>query len=345
MAKSIIELLNKVAVNIPSNVSKYITALKIREVFNEILYFLGTPEGVIQKYTSESLLPTIGDSKVVYFLNVSGSKYLKYWNGIEYINASTRTDYPKAISFYLRDYYAKYSDIDTSKYNGSTRDILVVEDENNSSQATSYLFNGSILTTIPKSILDRIEALEYVPQSITSFTNNVNNVEKGTTVTSITFSFGFNKTPTSASINNGIGSVSGSLKTATVSLTTSTTYTLTASDGTTTVTSNTSVNVLNKAYWGSSANTTLNNSQVLGLVSNTLTSTRNRTINVDGNGEYIYYCYPASFGDANFTIGGFGVTLIKTTLTVTNALGDATLYNIYRTSDIQFGTAIQIQIT
>jgi len=299
----------------------------------------------IEKYDNEVDLPEIGTSTTCYFIENSGNPFLKYWNGIEYLNSSDREDEINAVSDYFRDYYAKYSDIDTSKYNGSTRDILVIEDENNSLQASSYFFNGELLINIPKSILDRIEALEYVPQSITSFTNNVNNVEKGSTVTSITFSFSFNKTPTSASINNGIGTVTGSSKTATVSLTSSTTFTLTASDGTTTVTANTSVNVLNKAYWGISANTTLNNSQVLALANNDLTSTKNRTITLDGGGDYIYYCYPASFGDATFTIGGLGVTLIKTTLTVTNALGDATLYNIYRTSSVQFGTGIQIQIS
>lgn len=201
-------------------------------------------------------------------------------------------------------------------------------------------------TTIAEynSIITRLNNLEYIPQTITSFTNDVNNVEKGSVVTSITFIFGFNKTPTTASINNSIGTVTGTSKTSTVNLTTNTTYTLTASDGTTTVTANTSVNFLNKVYWGTSASTSLSNSQVLALSNNTLSSTKNRTITLNGNGQYIYYCYPASMGDATFTFNGSSVILEKTTLSVTNALGDVTLYNIYKTGAIQNGTNLSITI-
>lgn len=201
-------------------------------------------------------------------------------------------------------------------------------------------------TTIAEynSIITRLNNLEYIPQTITSFTNNINNIEKGNVVTSITFSFNFNKTPTTASINNSVGTVTGNSKVATVNINTNTTYTLTASDGTTTVTANTSVNFLNKIYWGTSANTSLNNSGVLGLSNNTLSNTKSRTITVNGNSQYIYYCYPVSMGDATFTFNGSSVILEKTTLSVTNALGDVTLYNIYKTGAIQNGTNLSITI-
>ncbi len=202
----------------------------------------------------------------------------------------------------------------------------------------------TVLISEYNSIITRLNNLEYLPQTITSFTNNINTIEKGSTVTSITFNFSFNKTPTTASINNSIGTVTGSSKTATVNLTDTTTYILTASDGTTTVTANTSVQFLNKVYWGTSANTSLTSSQVLALSNNTLSATKNRTITLNGNGQYIYYCYPVSFGDATFTFNGASVILEKTTLNVTNALGNTTLYNVYKTGAIQNGTNLNITI-
>lgn len=204
----------------------------------------------------------------------------------------------------------------------------------------------TVLLSEYNSVINRLNNLEYVPLSISTFTNNVNNVEKGTTVTSITFSYSYNKTPTSSSIDNSIGNVSGSSATKTVSVTTNTTYTLTASDGQTTKTATTSVTFLNKVYYGTSANTSLNNSQVLALTSNTLSSTKNRTITVNGGGQYIYYCYPTSFGDATFTINGLvSSAWTKTVQNVTNALGDVTSYNVYRTNTVQNGTGINITIS
>lgn len=202
----------------------------------------------------------------------------------------------------------------------------------------------TILISEYNNIVTRLNTLEYIPQTITSFTNNINTVEKGSIITSITFNFTFNKIPTTASINNGIGTVTGNSKTSVVNLTSNTTYTLTANDGTTTVTSNTSVTFLNKVYWGTSANTTLSNSEILSLNSNVLSSTKNRTITLNGNGQYIYYCYPASMGGATFTFNGSSVILEKTTLSVTNTLGDVTLYNIYKTGAIQNGTNLSITI-
>ena len=263
------------------------------------------------------------------------------------------------------EYKLKYS-ISSLKSSTNLPDVVIITDNNkesvfiyDSGDTTSTGDDVSIIVTNSgkrykrktvllseyNNIITRLNALEYVPQTITSFTNNVNNVEKGSVITSITFNFGFNKTPSTASINNSIGTVTGTSKTATVNLTTNTSYILTASDNTTTVTSTTSVNFLNKVYYGTSANTSLNNSQVLALSNNVLSSTKNRTITVNGNAQYIYYCYPASMGDATFNINGLTVTLIKSTLTVTNALGDATLYNIYRTSNVQNATGITITIS
>jgi hypothetical protein len=196
------------------------------------------------------------------------------------------------------------------------------------------------------SIDSRLDALEYLPITVSTFTNNINNVELGSTVSSITFNYSFNKLPTAISINNGIGVVTGTTATKTVSLSATTTYTITANDGQNNANATTTVNFLNKAYWGTSASTGLTNSNIIALSNNTLTSTRNRTITLNGNGQYIYYCYPASLGDASFTINGFiSTSWIKTTQSFTNSSGYTTTYNIYRSTTIQNGSNIQIVIS
>lgn len=297
-------------------------------------------------FSNELNLPSVGDFGDCYFIINDNNSYLKYWNGAFFANASDREDGIKAVSDYFRDYYAKFADIDTSKYLGRCREIMVIEDENNDGDTAKYFFDGSaLISNLSKTILSRIEALEYVPIVIYSFINNVNNVEKGSTVTNITFSYTFNKSANAININNGIGVVTGGSITKTVSLTTNTTYTLTVSDGRNAVTANSAVTFLNKAYWGTNANGTLTNAEVLGLANNTLATTRNRTLTLNGNGEYIYYCYPASFGDASFSISGLASTAwTKSVQHVTNSFGNVTSYNVYRTNNIQNGTGIQIQI-
>lgn len=99
----------------------------------------------IEKYTSEALLPAVGNSSIIYFLTVSGVKYFKYWNGYAYANASEKTILPNSISDFNRDYYAKKSDINISNYLGFCRNIAVIEDEDNANNFTHYFYNGSEL--------------------------------------------------------------------------------------------------------------------------------------------------------------------------------------------------------
>ncbi len=204
----------------------------------------------------------------------------------------------------------------------------------------------SVLNTEYIGILNRLVDLEYSPQEVISFTNNVNNVEKGNTITTITFNYTFNKAPLTSVINNGIGSVTGNSQTANVNLTTDTTFTLTATDNRISVNKTSSVSFINKLYFGTSPNTSLDNSQVLGLQNNLLDTNKNRTITVNGEGQYIYYIYPASLGDSTFTINGLvSSAWTKTVVNVTNAFGNITSYNMYKTNTVQNGTGINITIS
>lgn len=236
------------------------------------------------------------------------------------------------------------------------KDEWITEDNSSSSPETlsnpdkfaSYLLAQKIDKQLLDltSIKDRLETLEYIPVGIISFTNNVLTAEKGQVVSLIQFNFQVSGNPTSLSIDNGVGSVSGSSKTVNVNVSTNTTYRLTASDGKSTDSATTTIQFLNKVYWGTSANQSLNNGEVNSLSGQMLSSSKNRAINVNGNGQYIYYCYPASWGDAIFTIGGLvNSAFTKTIQNITNQYGDVTSYAVWRSNTIQNGNNMNIQIS
>lgn len=198
--------------------------------------------------------------------------------------------------------------------------------------------------------LDLVERkLNYTPMDILTLTNTVNSVEIGSTVTSITFNWSRNKVPQTLSFNQGIGSITPALLmyTASVNLSANTTYTLTATDGTdfpgNTDTASTTVSFSHRAYYGTSAAETLDSAGVLALANKPFASSRARSFSLDGGGKYFYYVYPASWGNASFTVNGLQSTAwVKSTLNFTNASGNTTSFNVYRSSTVQNGTGISI---
>lgn len=128
-------------------------------------------------------------------------------------------------------------------------------------------------------------------------------------------------------------------------LTTNTTYTITVGDGVNTAQGTTSVNFRSKRYWGTSASTSLNDAGILAL-SGELATSRGKSFTQNGNGQYIYYVYPASWGAATFTVNGLlNTDWTLTTQTHVNASGYSTSYYVYRTNTIQNGTGISIVVS
>ena len=212
-----------------------------------------------------------------------------------------------------------------------------------------YKINGSTLDATAVSYVNptyptvgsALDYLLYVSPGITSFTNTINQVEIGTTVTSTTLNWTLNKTMTSLSLNNGIGSITPSLLTYThsSSYTTDRTYTLTASDGTNTAIANTSIYFRYSRYWGYNASASLNDGQINAL-SHELATDRLQTRNgLAPSSQYIYIAYPAAWGAATFTVNGLPST--DWTLSVqshTNSSGNTSSYNVYRTNNLLTGT-------
>ena len=183
--------------------------------------------------------------------------------------------------------------------------------------------------------------LLYVNPLIPSFTNNRNEVEIGTTITSTTLNWTLNKAMTSESLNQGIGSLTPPTLTTythTSSYTTDRTYTLTASDGTSTATADTNIYFRYSRYWGYSSSTSLISSQINAL-SHELGTSRSQTRTISPSAGYIYIAYPAAWGTATFTVNGLPNT--DWTLSVqshTNASGNTSSYNVYRTNNLLTGT-------
>lgn len=190
-----------------------------------------------------------------------------------------------------------------------------------------------------KAVLD---ALAYITPAYSIFTNNQNNLEIGTTVTSVVLNWTKNKTFTSQSLNQSIGAIGTNILTYTHTdtFTTSRTYTITGSDGTNIATKSTSVNFLPKRYWGLSADDTLDDAEIIAL-SDELSASRGKTLpTLTPATQYIYYCYPTSEGTlTSITVNGLIDTSWNLSVqSFTNALGYTQNYNIYRSANLLVGT-------
>jgi len=193
-----------------------------------------------------------------------------------------------------------------------------------------------------------------------TLTNSVGTVEIGSTVSNVTV--GWTISPTNATYalrqlggagaTNTITNNASTLAFSNLSLSNDTTWTLTVGDGQgVTNTATTAVLFQNYIIWGRSTNTTLDNAALQSLhtsgggANRAFSTSRNRSITLDGGGQYLYIAYPAGFGAATFTVGGLpNSAWTVSTNSYTNASGYATNYLIYRTDTIQNGTGINIVV-
>ena len=172
--------------------------------------------------------------------------------------------------------------------------------------------------------------------------------EVGSTRATTTLTWVWNKTITSQSLNQGIGSLDPAVRTYTYEtpITSNTTFTITGSDGTQSKSASTFVNFQPKRYWGVSTNTSLTDEQILALSSELSTSrTQTRTFNCSG-GKYFYFVIRTEYcSGIKFKVGGLAFSdMVLTTRNVVNAQGYSASYNIYRVNNIQTGSAISVEV-
>lgn len=220
--------------------------------------------------------------------------------------------------------------------------ILSVDTDDVTADQVEYI-NGDI-----KTVKEALDQLLYISPDITSFTGG-GTYEKGSVINSVNLSWTLNKDITSQSINQGIGDLEVGLRKYDISdanLTEDTTYTLTISDGKNSDSASTSVLFRQKRYWGVSTETSLTNEQILALSQEFSTGiNQNRTFDCSG-GKYFYFVIPTQYCNGiQFKVGGLSFTgMEETTIQLTNASGYEASYNVYRCSNIQTGSAINVEV-
>ena len=190
---------------------------------------------------------------------------------------------------------------------------------------------------------DALNALLYKAPAINSFTNSVNTVEMGSTVTTVTLNWTTNKTPKTLMLDAEQLEASSTSKTLTsLSLTSNKTWTLKMTDEKgATATRSTGVTFLNGVYYGVgtvAASGGVTNDFIKGLTKN-LAGSKGKTFTVNAAaGQYIYYAVPKRFGTVAFNVGGFdgGFTLLAT-FQFTNASGYAEDYYVYKSDNAGLG--------
>lgn len=193
-----------------------------------------------------------------------------------------------------------------------------------------------------------LDDLLYTAIQITSFTNNVNTVEMGSTVDTVVLNWKYNKTPEELTLD-GQG-IDASLKTKTIEsagIKANKTYTLKAVDERDAeATRTTAITFLNGVYWGVGADqSSFDSAFILGLTKG-LQSSKVKTFTVNaGASQHIYYAIPTRYGTPAFKVGGFEGGFAKAaTIDFTNASGYMESYDIWKSDNAGLGnTTVEVK--
>ena len=211
---------------------------------------------------------------------------------------------------------------------------ILTEDGRNVEEVISILKTNLATSEEVQEVKDIVLRIEELldPLLINSFTNNINVVESGGTINSITFNWEYTK-DIKAQYLNGT-EIDRTLRTTTLNilLDKNTTFTLTAVSNTNKrVSSTTSVTFANAMYYGASSSTSYNNDFISSLTKK-LGNSKSMTVNITtGPNQYMYFAFPVSLGEPIFTVNTFEGGFIKVdTIRYTNDNRATTDYNIYR---------------
>lgn len=218
--------------------------------------------------------------------------------------------------------------------------------ENVSYENTNY----ADWTNVKLAIDGILEKMDYVEPQITSLTMNVDSVnEVGSSISSITFNWTYNKDVVSQSLTDNTladETARTATYTPTTAISANKTFTLTASDGTKSVSKSVSVYFRNKIYWGAAATVDIYNSAFILALSNSnfATSYKGSYTMTIGAGQYGFITFPSSFGTlSKVKIGGFDTELESIgDISFTNSSGGVVTYSIYKTTQANLGTITMV---
>jgi len=194
-----------------------------------------------------------------------------------------------------------------------------------------------------------LDYLLYIPMQITSFSTPTSVYLIGTSVSSLTFNWGLNKTaltktitgPNTPTVNlttsPTVVALSPSLNPGAVG--TSYTYTLTANDGTNTATANQTVSFENNVYFGDATDPGVVTSAFVNGLGFFTQAGRAKTVFSNAAGaQYAWFAHRSALGTATFTVGGFpGGFNAPVTISVTNSAGFTESFYVYRSTNPGIG--------
>lgn len=295
----------------------------------------------------------------VYVFN-SGENTIYKISGAKVISRITACYSPQGLGdpigyqgYYVHDYNktSSGSGLTTVSYDDLDDDMKARIDTASSGGITLPIGDEDVNHVHPKydTVKKALDFLLYVEPKV-SISNSVGTVEKGSIISNVSLSFTVNKDMKSVIIDHGIGDVKGltSKKLTAQNISTDTTYTITATDAEgKSVTASTSIKFLDSVYYGASTLATITDSALISMTSKLASNkAMSATFNCSG-GKYIYIAMPASFGltKNNFKIGGLANSAwAVTTMDVTNAHGHKDSYTVFRSENLQNGSAIKVDI-
>jgi len=189
--------------------------------------------------------------------------------------------------------------------------------------------------------IQELRDLLYKEIEITRLSVSPALAELGSTVSNLSFTFGFSREPTQVTLAGKMVNTSATqMSIADAGLTADKTYTLTATDEKGKATSRSvTVKFCNGVYWGVSASTNVTSSLISGLSKELLTS-RKKTFTVNaGATQYIYFALPTSYGTPNFNVKGFDGGFEKVaSLSYTNPSNYTESYDVWRSDNVGLGS-------
>lgn len=188
-------------------------------------------------------------------------------------------------------------------------------------------------------VQDALDSLLYKAPQVNSLSSNIGTtVEMGTMLSSVTFTWSYNKSIVSQSFAGVTLDSNIRTYTYTKGIYNNVTLTLTANDGKNNCSRNISFTYANRIFYGVSDTTTYN-VNLLKSLSNTLSNNRNRSFVVNPiNNQHIIYAIPSRLGECKFSVNGFEGGFQKvSTIKYTNSQNYTEDYYIYRSDNPNLG--------
>ncbi len=194
-----------------------------------------------------------------------------------------------------------------------------------------------------KTVAEVLDDLLYTPIQITSFGNNINTAEMGSTVNTVNLTWNYNKKPKTLTLDGStIDAATKSKTIESAGLKANKTYTLKATDDrNASAQKTTTISFLNGVYYGVGTATGdgIDKAFIAGLTK-VLSGSKAREFTVNAAaGQYIYYAIPHRLGTPVFFVGGFegGFALAKT-FDYQNPSGYTESYDVYKSTNAGLGS-------